>query len=97
MTTVTGVQAQGEGCHYDTMTRMTAMVAAMQDRLQERFPDMRPTTSLDYVIRQTNRLQELRLKLFRFFSQKPIEIAENRLRRFRMEGGVKKHLRVYPH
>ena len=48
--------------------RTTAMVATMQDRLQERFPTMRPTTSLDYVIRQTDTLQELRLKLFRFFS-----------------------------
>ena len=68
MTTTTGVQAFGEGCHYDTMTGMTAMVTTIQDRLQERFSTMRPTTSLDYVIRQTDRLQELRLKLFRFFS-----------------------------
>ena len=50
MTATTGVQALGEGCHYDTMTRMTAMVTTMQDRLQERFPTKRPTTSLDYVI-----------------------------------------------
>ena len=68
MVTTTGVQAQGEGRHYDTMTRMTAMVSTTQDRLQDRFPTMRPTTSLDYVIRQTDRLQELRLKLFRLFS-----------------------------
>ena len=68
MTTTTGIQALGKGCHYDTITRMTAMVTTMQDRLQERFPIMRPTTSLEYVIRQTDRLQELRLKLFRFFS-----------------------------
>ena len=78
MTTVTGVQAQGEGCHYDTMTRMTAMVTTMQDRLQERLPAMRPTTSLDYVIRQTDRLQELRLKLFRFFSQSFRHLREYR-------------------
>ena len=68
MVTTRGVQAQGEGCHYDTMTRMTAMTTTMQDRLQERSPAMRPTTSLDYVNRQTDRLQELRIKLFRFFS-----------------------------
>ena len=68
MTTTTGVQALGEGCHYDAMTRMTAMVTTMQDRLQERFPTKRPTTSLDYLIRQTDRLQQLRLKLFAFFS-----------------------------
>ena len=76
MVTTTGVQAQGEGRHYDTMTRMTAMVTTMQDRLQERFPTMRPTTSLDYVIRQTDRLQELRLKLFRFFPQFSRDFAQ---------------------
>ena len=68
MVTTTGVQAQGEGCHYDTMTRMTVMTTTMQDRLQERSPAMRPTTSLDYVIRQTDRLWNLRTKLMRFFS-----------------------------
>ena len=68
MVTTTGEQAQGEGCHYDTTTRMTAMTTVMQDRLQERSPVKRPTTSLDYVIRLTDRLQEWRLKLFRFFS-----------------------------
>ena len=59
MITATGIQALGEGRHYDTMTRMTAMVTTMQDRLQERFPTMRPTTSLDYVITLTDRLHKL--------------------------------------
>ena len=53
--TATGEMAQGERCHYDTMTRTTAMVTTMQDRLEER-SSMRPTTSLDYVIGLTDRL-----------------------------------------
>ena len=68
MVTTTGESAQGEGCHYDTMTRTTAMVATMQDRLQERSLDKRTTTSSDYVIRLTDRLQDLRSKCLRFFS-----------------------------
>ena len=36
MVTTTGDMAQGEGCHYDTMTRTTAMVTTTQDRLQEK-------------------------------------------------------------
>ena len=38
MVTTTGVKAQGEGCHYDATTRMTAMATTMQDRLQESCP-----------------------------------------------------------
>ena len=67
--TTTGGMAQGEGCHNDTTTRTTAMVTTMQDRLQERSLDKRTTTSSDYIIRLTDRLQDLRLRLFRFFSQ----------------------------
>ena len=68
MVTTTGEMAQGEGCHYDTMTRMTAMVTTMQDRLQERSLDKRTTTSSDYIIRLTDRLRMLRSKLYGFFS-----------------------------
>ena len=57
MVTTIGAQAHGEGRHHDTTTRMTAMVTTMQDRLQERLQVKRPTTSLDYVIRLTDRLQ----------------------------------------
>ena len=71
MVTTTGEMAQGEGCHYDTMTRMTAMVTTMQDRLQERSLDKRTTTSSDYVIRLTDRLRMLRSKILGFFSQYP--------------------------
>ena len=67
--TTTGVQAQGEGCRYDTTTRMTAMVTTMQDRLQEEVSVKRTTTSLDYVIRLTDRLQSLRTKCMRFILQ----------------------------
>ena len=66
--TTTGILAQGEGCHYDTTTGSTAMVTTMQDRLQERLPTKRPTTSLDYVIRLTDRLRMLRSKIYTFFS-----------------------------
>ena len=66
--TTTGVQAQGEGCHYDTTTRMTAVVTTMQDRLQERLSVKRTTTSSDYAIRLTDRLQMMRSKLYGFFS-----------------------------
>ena len=31
MTTIIGEKALGEGCHYDTMTRKTAMVTTVQD------------------------------------------------------------------
>ena len=68
MVTTTGEKAQGEGCHYNSMTRKTAMVTTMQDRLQERSLDKRTTTSSDYVIRLTDRLRDLRSKCFRFFS-----------------------------
>ena len=70
MVTTTGVQAQGEGRHGDTTTRTTAIVATMQDRLHERLSTKRPTTSLDYVIRLTDRLQRLRSKMLRIFSHK---------------------------
>ena len=69
MVTSTGESAQGEGCHYDTMTGSTAMVTIMQDRLQERSSVKRPTMSSDYIIRLTDRLQSLRSKCVRFFSQ----------------------------
>ena len=70
MVTTTGVLAQGQGCHYDTMTGSTAMVTTMQDRLQERSSTKRPTTSWDYVIRLTDRLRMLRSKFYTFFSQR---------------------------
>ena len=69
MVTTTGEMAQGEGCHHDTMTRTTAMVTAMQDRLQERSLDKRTTTSSDYVIRLTDRLLRLGSKISDCFSQ----------------------------
>ena len=59
MVTATGDEAQGEGCHYDTMTGSTIMVTTMQDRLQERFERKRTTTSSDYIIRLTDRLLRL--------------------------------------
>ena len=68
MVTTIGESAQGEGCHYDTMTGSTAMVTTMQDRLQERSSVKRPTTSLDYVIRLTDRLQSLGAKISDCFS-----------------------------
>ena len=70
MVNTTGESAQGEGRHYDTMTGLTAMVTTMQDRLQERSSVKRPTTSLDYVIRLTDRLQSLGTKISDCFSQK---------------------------
>ena len=70
MVTTTGAQAQGEGRHGDTTTRTTAIVTTMQDRLHERLSTKRPTTSLDYVIRLTDRLQRLRSKMLRIFSHK---------------------------
>ena len=54
MTTIIGEKALGEGCHYDTTTRVTAIVTTMQDRLQERLDRREPTTSLDYVVRLTD-------------------------------------------
>ena len=68
MVTTTGEKAQGEGCHYDTMTRTTAMVTTMQDRLQERSLDKRTTTLSDYVIRLTDRLLRLKAKFLDCFS-----------------------------
>ena len=59
MVTSIGESAQGEGCHYDTTTGSTAMVTTIQDRLQERSSEKRPTTSSDYIIRLTDRLQSL--------------------------------------
>ena len=70
MVTTTGEMAQGEGCHYDTMTRTIAMVTTMQDRLQERSLDNRTTTSSDCIIRQTDRLLRWGFKILGFFSQK---------------------------
>ena len=70
MVTTTGGMAQGEGCHYDTMTGSTAMVTTTQDRLQERSESKRTTTSLDYIIRQTDRLLRWGSKISGFFSQK---------------------------
>ena len=76
ITTTVGTLAQREGCHYDTMAKMTVMVTSMQDRLQDRLVDMRTTTSSD-IIRPTDRLQELRLKLLAFFSQKCLYFMAN--------------------
>ena len=36
LTTTGEMTAQGEGCHYNSTTRTTAMTTIMQDRLQER-------------------------------------------------------------
>ena len=69
MVTTIEEMAQGEGCHNDTTTRMTAMTTVMQDRLQERSPVKRPTTSLDCIVRLIDRLRELRSEFSRFFSQ----------------------------
>ena len=71
MATTIGEEAQGEGCHYDTMTRKTVMITAMQDRLQERFERKRTTTSSDYIIRLTDRLRVFGAKMTSCFSQKP--------------------------
>ena len=63
LTTMTGeMMAQREGSHYDTTTRMTAMTTIMQDGLQER-SDKKIRTSLDYVIRLTDKLRLLLLLL----------------------------------
>ena len=67
MVTTTGEKAQGEGCHYDTTTRMTSMITATQDRLQER-SEKRTTTSSDYIIRLTDRLLEFGAKMTSCFS-----------------------------
>ena len=66
--TTTGEKAQGEGCHYDTTTRMTSMITATQDRLQER-SEKRTTTSSDYIIRLTDRLLRCGTKIITCFSQ----------------------------
>ena len=68
MVTSIGELAQGEGRHYDTMTGSTAMVTTMQDRLQERSSEKRPTTSSDYIIRLTDRLLRLGAKISSCFS-----------------------------
>ena len=69
MITTTGEMAQGEGCHCDSMTGSTAMVTTMQDRLQERSESKRTTTSLNYIIRLTDRLRSFGTKILGFFSQ----------------------------
>ena len=67
MTTITGdTKALGEGNHYETTTKETAMVTTMQDRLHERLDIREPTASLDYIIRLMDRL---RFKLLAFFSR----------------------------
>ena len=68
MVTTTGEKAQGEGCHYDTTTRMTSMITATQDRLQER-SEKRTTMSSDYIIRLTDRLLRCGTKIITCFSQ----------------------------
>ena len=70
MVTTTGYMTLGEGRHYDTTTRKTVMITATQDRLQER-SEKRPTTSSDYVITLTDRLQSFGAKILDCFSQKP--------------------------
>ena len=69
MVTIIGEKAQGEGCHYDTMTRKTITITATQDRLQERFERKRTTTSSDYIIRLTDRLRVFGTKITSCFSQ----------------------------
>ena len=69
MVTTTGEKAQGEGCHNDTTTRMTPMITATQDRLQERSMDKRTTTSSDYIIRLTDGLLRCGTKIIICFSQ----------------------------
>ena len=84
MITTIGGMAQGEGCHYDSMTGSTAMVTTMQDRLQERSESKRTTTSLDYIIRLTDRCRKP--QIFADFTPSPTnssiwraqETAENR-------------------
>ena len=68
MVTNTGGMAQGEGCHYDTTTRMTVITTSMQDRLQERIPAKRTTTPSDYIIRLTDRLLRCGTKIITCFS-----------------------------
>ena len=68
MVTTIGEKAQGEGCHYDTTTRMTSMITATQDQLQER-SEKRTTTSSDYIIRLTDRLLRCGTKIITCFSQ----------------------------
>ena len=68
MITNIGELAQGEGCHHDTMTGSTAMVTTMKDRLQERSSEKRPMTSSDYIIRLTDRLLRLGVKISSCFS-----------------------------
>ena len=74
MVTTTGEKAQGEGCHYDPTTRMTAMVITMQDRLQERC-EKRTTTSSDYIIRLTDRLLRCGTKIITCFHKNTIKIG----------------------
>ena len=76
MVTTTGEKAQGEGCHYDTMTRKTITITATQDRLQERFERKRTTTSSDYIIRLTDRLLRCGTKIISCFSQKQGQIHQ---------------------
>ena len=57
-------QAQGDLCHYDTTTRKTAMITIMQDLLQERSNKKRTMTSLEYIIRLTDKLRLLLLVFF---------------------------------
>ena len=80
MVTTTGEKAQGEGCHYDTMTGSTVMVTTMQDRLQERFERKRTTTSSDYIIRLTDRLLRLGAKKTHYVLNGVGEIPPVRLR-----------------
>ena len=68
MATSIGEKAQGEGRPYDTTTRKTVVITAMQDRLQERFERKRTTTSSDYIIRLTDRLLNLGAKISDCFS-----------------------------
>ena len=79
----------GEGNHYDHMTRKTAMVTTMQDRLQERSDKREPTTSLDYIIRQTD---WLRLKLLAFLAQKA---KINQTKRLAPDGSNAIYIYVY--
>ena len=77
MVTTIGEKAQGEGCHYDTMTRKTITITATQDRLQERFERKRTTTSSDYIIRLTDRLLRMGSKISDCFSQIQLRVPHH--------------------
>ena len=75
------------------MTRTTAMVTTMQDRLQDRSGYKRPTTSSDYVIRLTEGLLRLGSKISDCFFLRGLRVAmrkEGRRARGKKKGEGKK-------